>query len=94
MSDALSDHQIDFWNRARAFARDEPQRSVRIRGNHYTIWPENDTGARGFGGRPFTIRFLSDGHTVRTTNLWYQGAIPAQYREALPDNAEFITDRS
>ncbi len=71
MSDALSDHQIDFWNRARAFARDEPQRSVRIRGNHYTIWPENDTGARGFGGRPFTIRFLSDGHTVRTTTLWW-----------------------
>lgn len=91
MTKELSQSETDFWNRARAFAKDEPERSVRIAGKHYAIWPETDTGARGFGGRQFTIQF-SDGRVVRTTNLWHQGEIPEQFRAFLPDNARFVRD--
>lgn len=44
----------------------------------------------GFSGRRFWIRFF-DGHTVTTNNLWYQGKIPEEFREELPDEAEFYT---
>jgi hypothetical protein len=41
------------------------------------------------GGARSTIRFR-DGRSVVTHNLWCQGEVPAHFREALPDNAEFI----
>jgi hypothetical protein len=71
---------------------------VRIKGHLYDIRPEippdkrypEPTGGKGFGGRSFTIRFFSDGRIVKTGNLWSIGPIPEEYREALPDNAEFV----
>lgn len=44
----------------------------------------------GFCGRRFWIRFF-DGRTLTTNNLWYQGKIPEEFREELPDTAEFYT---
>jgi hypothetical protein len=72
---------------------------VRVNGFLYEIHPEpkfdsrhpiEPTGGRGFGGRPFTIRFFKDKRIVKTRNLWSSGEIPLEYREALPDNAEFL----
>lgn len=41
----------------------------------------------GFGGREFTI-ITGDGTTTKR-GLWCGGAIPWEYREAMPDNAMF-----
>ena len=42
----------------------------------------------GHAGRRFWIKFF-DGRTITTNNLWSQGDIPEEFREELPDNAEF-----
>ena len=42
----------------------------------------------GCSGRRFWIQF-KDGHKITTNNLWVQGEIPKEFREQLPDNAEF-----
>lgn len=71
--------------------REQPSH-VRVNGSHYFIGPERPTTPRqqrGTRGDRYTIKF-QDGRQVVTTNLWQQGPIPAQFREQLPDNAEFI----
>ena len=42
----------------------------------------------GFGGRRFWIRY-KDGRTETTNNLWYNGEVPDEFSDQLPDNAEF-----
>ena len=69
---------------------DKDGRRVIVYGHHYKIGSEAPSYNRGFGGQKFTIRFLVDGETIVTTNLWHQGAIPAHFRDRLPDNAEFV----
>jgi hypothetical protein len=67
---------------------------VVVKGCHYIIGAEKPTTPRswrGFGGDRYHIRF-NDGREVVSTNLWCQGPIPAQFREQLPDNAEFVKD--
>jgi len=84
------------WLHAIQHAWDPSQ--ARIKGHLYDIRPEpipdkrypHSKSGQGFAGRPFTIRFFSDGRLVKTENLWSIGPIPDEYREALPDNAEFI----
>lgn len=65
---------------------------VRVDGGHHMIGPEN-TGERfrGHGGHRFKIRFF-DGRETESSNLWFQGGIPARWKERLPDNAEFLID--
>ena len=87
------------WREAITRAWDPDQ--VRVDGHLWVIHPEPAppppgrvpaTGGRGMGGQEFRIRF-QDGRIVTTRNLWSIGEIPAEYREALPDNAEFIRER-
>jgi hypothetical protein len=85
---------LEKWD---AFVRDAwNPLQVRIEGEMYLIGPEQDRKDRnwergsGFGGRRFRIAF-HDGRRVTTHNLWFHGEIPADYREALPNNAVFIT---
>lgn len=71
-----------------------------IRGNQvircghtlYTVQPRPpDTYPRaywGFAGRHWRFRMLSTGQVVDTENLFFQGDIPTDYRDRLPDNAE------
>lgn len=68
---------------------------ARIGGYHYIIGEEpterelkGDLWGFGHGGTRFAIRF-HDGRAVETRNLWAQGAIPARFRDHLPDNAVF-----
>lgn len=44
----------------------------------------------GYGGNRFWILF-NDGRTLTTNNLWWNGNIPEEFRNALPDNARFIS---
>ena len=63
-----------------------------IKGGHYVLEPHNpDSFSSGMCGRRYTIRFF-DGRTVVCDNLWFQGNIPAEWRDEFPDNAEFIDD--
>lgn len=51
-------------------------------------------GARGgFGDSVFTVTYL-DGRVVDRACLWANGIVPAEYREALPDNATLSDRRS
>nr|WP_297937003.1 hypothetical protein [uncultured Lachnoclostridium sp.] len=43
----------------------------------------------GHAGRRFTIRTF-DGKIIETNNLWYNGMIPSEFRDQLPDNAMFV----
>jgi len=85
-------HTCDFW-RSKLEIRNNPS-SVRIKGTHYIIAPDNPNrnAFRGFGGAEFNIRF-NDGRLVTTHNLWCQGDIPKRFRERLPDNATFVEVR-
>ena len=77
---------INFWNKIVA----EKDRHVFIDGESYSIGDENDDSPfRGFAGRHFKIKF-DTGKIVETTNLWYQGTIPKEFRDILKDNAKFI----
>jgi hypothetical protein len=69
-------------------------RHVVVKSTHYQIGPEDPIirrSWRGFRGDRYNIKF-HDGRTVISTNLWCQGTIPAQFREQLPDNAEFVKE--
>ena len=75
----------NFW-REKVAMRDNPN-VARIEGKHYMIEDEH-SNSRGFGGDRFVI-FFADGRRVETHNLWFQGDIPAHFRNRLPDNATF-----
>lgn len=82
----------EFWDEK---VRMLSKRSVIVDGSHYMIgepreesWPSS---MKGSGGAKVRIRFF-DGREVTTTSLWYQGNVPAVFRDKLPDNAEFIRE--
>lgn len=81
---------IDFWNEQVENKNDS--RIVRINGEQFHIGNENsNTPFRGFSGAKHKIKFF-DGREITTTNLWFNGKIPKEYKELLPDNAKFIRD--
>lgn len=83
---------IDFWNDNVAIKDD--LKVVRIKGEQYYIGKEDSRSPfRGFGGRKNIIKFF-DGREVNTTNLWFNGKIPEDYKELLPDNAEFVREEA
>lgn len=66
---------------------------IRCSGVHYTIGqePTEDElrGSRlgiGYAGARFSFQLLT-GEVIHSRNVWYQGQIPVEYRELLPDNA-------
>jgi hypothetical protein len=64
---------------------------IRAGGFHHILGDERAEPAwRGNCGRRYAFEMLDDGRTVETTDLWDQGEIPPQFRDALPDNAEVI----
>lgn len=79
----------NFWNEI----VDEKDLHTIIDGVSYYICKENDKSYfRGHGGQKFVIK-KNTGEVVATTNLWCQGDIPNEYRELLPDNAEFVYEK-
>lgn len=72
--------------------RDKSRDFAIIEGHHYVLAPHSNGNSftTGFGGHKFRIRF-HDGREVTCDNLWHQGIIPENFRDRMPDNAEFIT---
>ena len=54
--------------------------------------PKEYKGFLGFGGRKFNIQF-NDGQIITTRNMWHNGEIPDHFRDRLPDNAVFISEK-
>ena len=61
-------------------------------GECYSLGDENapEREPRGHGGRKFTYEDLATGEQHTTTNLWYQGPIPTEFRDQLPDTVRFV----
>lgn len=70
--------------------RDIPNRLV-INGVHYVHNGMSKSKYRGMGGSEYTIK-LNGGAIVKTNDLWHQGDIPQEFRDELPDNAEFVKE--
>lgn len=87
----LVEHQMCFTcNHWRGHFERNLDKSVRVKNIHYMILPdEHNKRFSGFGGSLFKIRF-HDGTIKETRNLWCQGHISEQWRNKLPDNAEFL----
>lgn len=67
----------------------DSKRQVVAKGVVYQISDENSISSfRGFDGAKFVIHFF-DGRKVFTSNLWHNGTVPDEFRDQLPDNAEF-----
>lgn len=70
--------------------------SVRVKGNHYQfgtpILADRTTyrGMLGFNGHIWKVKFFDDRPQIITNNLWHQGKIPDEFKDKLPDNAEFV----
>ena len=65
-----------------------------INGKHYILGPHMDFWPRGFGGAKVKIKFF-DGYETECDNLWCQGDIPSgHWRDLMPDNAEFVTEKN
>lgn len=40
--------------------------------------------------KPIGVKMLNTGEIIVTNNLWHNGEVPNEFRDRLPDNAEFI----
>jgi hypothetical protein len=82
-------HSKKFWDEKVAI-KDEPF-VVRADHTHYIVREEPGDGIhRGFlghGGAEFKF-IMFDGREIVSHNVWYQGEIPEEYWDRLPDNAE------
>ena len=71
---------------------------LRINGNHYVCKPGEK--GMGFGGRTFRWQMLAEmdsggnAPVYVTNNMWYQGAVPPDWRDHLPDNAVWVENTS
>lgn len=68
-----------------------------VDGKCYYIDNENSTSSfRGYNSRHFLIKYIdgiNKGKVVSTTNLWYNGEIPKEFRDKLKNNAIFCKSR-
>ena len=95
----MSTH-ADFWDEKVKWAMNhdtlsDGARAIRVNGNHYVFnrWSNKPPIMRGFYGRAMTAMLL-DGSAVTSNDVWYQGAIPEEYRDRLPDNCAKIIEGS
>ena len=82
-------HDCSFWLRKQYLSEEDKIRQTIVDGSHYMYMVTNEDEHlvfRGYGGRAFHILF-HDGREVRTSNLWFQGKIPKEFRHLFPDNA-------
>lgn len=91
----------DFWETRAEEIRKNPNIFLLIDHHMYTDAGYVDINAYtgdkshlGYGGRLFTYRLLLDGTTRTTNNLWFGGCLPEKYWKEIPDNAEFVKEKT
>lgn len=79
------------WTQRAAYHQANP-RALIVNGHMYSDGGESREQSQylGHGGRRFHIRCLS-GDVFTTNNLWFGGCIPEEFRDRMPNNAEFLT---
>lgn len=83
------DWHAKHWRAQARRAASDPNVVV-IDGHFYSVGePRANRECSGFGGRQFFI-VKHDGTAIETRNLWSGGEIPPEFRDLLPDNAEFV----
>lgn len=88
-------HGCDFWDKFSRALKQYPQKNFVADRGAYTIGDPAKKGPfRGFGGRAFVVTW-PDGHTERTTNLWFRGRVGENpiWGQRLTDTALLETDR-
>ena len=81
----------DFWESVHAEVQRKGTKKIIVEGSAYHI--SKDTPGdyfKGHGGRRFVIRYLATGEEVVSHNLWHDGDVPPNFKEKLPDTAEFV----
>lgn len=93
-SDRFWQEKVDWKNNG---DRHRGQMCLRIDGRHYIpaylgTRPNDNRDCKGFGGAVLRWRFLADPDSkVHTSDSVYtQGEIPVDWRDRLPDNAEWV----
>lgn len=88
-----------FWHGYAEMARrngdrtDKGEPIVRAGGGHYVLGREPASGNRrdrdlcGFGGARWEFVMLATNRHVVSHNAWWQGMVPVEYADRLPDNA-------
>jgi hypothetical protein len=80
-----------FWDE-KVVIKDAPY-VMRVEHCHYIIGnPDPTNPFRGHGGAKFIFERLDTGERIVSTNVWYQGEIPTDYDDILPDNARIVED--
>lgn len=74
---------IDYW----AEQLSDRNRAIVCGGTHYRVGEEVSYAPqhRGFGGMSFTFQNMATNEVTKSTNVWFQGVIPAFARRAFPD---------
>lgn len=82
-----------YWIEKVSSYQNNPDKFVAIDGSLYYIDDEDSISSfRGFDGIKFVIKMKDSGKVIVTTNLWFNGEIPKELRNQIPDNAEFIKE--
>lgn len=83
-------HGHRFWD----IIVEEKDTRVIVNGKVYCQGPERNmpNSWKGFGGALFQWVMLDDpsGTIHKSTNMWFNGEIPASHRAQLPDNARWV----
>lgn len=79
---------MDFWEEKIANKNNQNQ----VVYNHNVYYIGDGKGlSKGFDGDTFEITF-NDGRIVITDDLWYNGELPKEFWDKLPDNAKSIKE--
>lgn len=85
-----------FWQDLYNRMKDSPK-WVRINGESFIFTNINDIPPKGWNkyGHSNTKGYakLRDGSVIRSENIWYQGKIPEEFKELIPDNAEYASEK-
>lgn len=81
------EHELNFTVGFWSDQLSDRNRAVVCGGTHYRIGATTIAKPvhRGFGGSPFTFIDIATGDVTKSTNVWFQGVIPAFARRAFPD---------
>lgn len=83
-----------FWKDLYNKMANDP-RWIRIKSKSFIFAGLDDTAPNEWNkfGYPNAIGYakLKNGSVIRSNNVWFQGKIPEEFKELMPDNAEWIS---
>lgn len=91
-SNTLSDSE--FWQDLYNKMSNDPK-WIRIDGNSYIFASIDDKCPKGWNifkySKAIGYAKLKNGNAIHSGNIWYQGKVPEEFKELMPDNAEWIS---